>query len=346
MDYPGVENLYILRNIDQTVDNKRINYITSMQIMATAIIVLSHSVVSTIQYPHGTGTIIALLQKAGLTAFMWCSGFLLVKTDSIKRYGYKLYLHRRFIRLMVPFFVVQIIMLFPKVLISRFIGQPIDISIYSFVHSFIYPREGILPHLWFLPTLMLLCIISPVLLWLSDTGIKWVFTLILFALLILVPLETNILCINDAKNYLFWYFLGVGSATYFDVYRLKDLSKILSGIVIIFIVLLISGLFFLQKDLGFMIGILTLPVLLFLSINCAWGGVEQVIGQYTFPIYILSLPVQNIVEIIAGKLRIDWLAASILMFVSGIAVPVLLAALTKKLEGKMHLRIVSRCIGL
>ena len=66
--------------------SERLNYITWMQLIATALIVLSHSVASSISYPGITGTFVAVTQTVGLTAFMWCSGFLLVWTDAIRNY--------------------------------------------------------------------------------------------------------------------------------------------------------------------------------------------------------------------------------------------------------------------
>ena len=70
---------------------ERLNYITWMQFIATVLIVLSHSVASSISYPGMTETFVAGIQTVGLTAFMWCSGFLMVRTDAIKKCGYKRY---------------------------------------------------------------------------------------------------------------------------------------------------------------------------------------------------------------------------------------------------------------
>lgn len=127
--------------------SERLNYITWMQLIATVLIVLSHSVASSIFYPGVTGTFVVGIQTVGLTVFMWCFGFLVVRTDAIKKYGYKRYIKKRFIRLMIPFVVIQILTFFPKTSIAGIMGQSSDMSLYGIVHSFLYPREGILPHL-------------------------------------------------------------------------------------------------------------------------------------------------------------------------------------------------------
>lgn len=326
--------------------NKRLNYITLMQVIATAFIVLSHSVASSITYPSATGTVVAVIQNMGLTAFMWCSGYLMVKTDAVKKYGYKQYIRKRFIRLMIPFLVIQLLMLFPKILIARIIGQSADMSLPGIIHAFFYPREGILPHLWFLPTLMLLCIISPLLQKIARNKFRWGIVLVAAVALIYFPLDTNILCLNDAKNYLFWYFLGIGSAMYLEIDALKKLSN--RGACVIFSTLLMSWsvlIFFTGSGCKIFSGMLSLILLLAISLKFEWGGVQRV-GRYTFPIYILSLPIQNIVEICAGRFSLGWPAATALMFITGFLIPLLLASCVNKIESKCNLKLISRCIGL
>lgn len=326
--------------------NERLNYITLMQVIATALIVLSHSVASAISYPNMTGTIVALIQNVGLTAFMWCSGFLIVKTDSIKKYGYKRYIVKRLIRLMIPFLVIQLLMLLPKVLIARVIGQSVDMSLSGIVHSFLYPREGILPHLWFLPTLMLLCIISPILQRIAENKVRWVIALVIAVTLIYLPLDTNVLCIGDAKNYMFWYLLGIGSAMYLRIETLKNASNgFICVILLIFLASWSALIAFAGGGCKTVLGLLSLILLLVISSKFEWVGVQRV-GRYTFPIYILSLPIQNIVEIFAGRFGLGWEAATALMFMTGFLIPLLLAFCVNKIEDKCNLKIISRCIGL
>ena len=326
--------------------SERLNYITWMQLIATALIVLSHSVASSISYPGMTGTFVAVTQTVGLTAFMWCSGFLLVRTDAIKKYGYKRYIKKRFIRLMIPFVVIQILMFFPKTWIAGIMGQSSDISLYGIVHSFLYPREGILPHLWFLPTLMLLCLISPILQSVSENKVRWVIVLVVTVVLTYCPLETNVLCIRDVKNYLFWYLLGIGSALHFEIDDLTNISNKVSYALLMILFASWSVLiFFTGNDGRLGSGLLSLSFLLLISSKIEWGGVRR-IGRYTFPIYILSLPIQNAVEILVGKIGTVWPVATALIFVTGFIIPLLLACCVNRIENKSNLKIISRCIGL
>ena len=93
------------------------------------------------------------------------------------------------------------------------------------------------------------------------------------------------------------------------------------------------------------LGLLSLILLLVISSKFEWVGVQRV-GRYTFPIYILSLPIQNIVEIFAGRFGLGWEAATALMFMTGFLIPLLLAFCVNKIEDKCNLKIISRCIGL
>ena len=173
---------------------------------------------------------------------MWCSGFLLVRTDAIKK-------------------------------IAGIMGQSSDISLYGIVHSFLYPREGILPHLWFLPTLMLLCLISPILQSVSENKVRWVIVLVVTVVLTYCPLETNVLCIRDVKNYLFWYLLGIGSALHLEIDDLKNISnKVSYALLIILFASWSVSIFFTGNDGRLGSGLLSLSFLLLISSKIEWGG--------------------------------------------------------------------------
>ncbi len=326
--------------------NKKLNDITLIQVIATGLIVFSHSVASSILYPDATGTAVAVIQNAGLVAFMWCAGFLMARTDAIKKYGYKRYIAKRFIRLMIPFFVIQLLMLFPKILIAKMIGQPAELSLPALIHSFLYPREGILPHLWFLPTLMLLCVISPVLQRAAENKARWIIALAVAAGLAYFPLNTNFICLGDVKNYLFWYLLGIGCAMPRRIDTLKNISAKFTWVMLPIIlagwIVLIT---FAGHSCKFLSGLLSLFLLITASSKFAGDGIQH-IGRYTFPIYILSLPIQNIVEIFAGRFGMGWPAATAVMFAAGVLIPLIMALCVNKFEEKNNLKIISRCIGL
>lgn len=324
--------------------SNKLQFISAMQVIGMLLIVLSHSVSQYAEYPPGTGLFVRAIQMAGLTAFMWCSGYLLVYTESIERNGYRRYIARRAQRLLIPFVAVQILMLLPKALIARMQGTELAICIYTFL----FPREGILPHLWFLPTLMILCTLAPFLQSCIETRVKACVMLSVSALISLLPGIPNLLCFDDVRCYLFWFVLGMASARHIKIDKFATASRkwaVLLTVPVYVVTISCIG----YAPLKWMVCSICTIILLFYIGNLrfaeylAGGGT---LSQYTFPIYILSLPVQNVAEILTGKVKFGYIESTIVMFVGGIAVPLAIAAAVEKLETGRSLKPISKCIGL
>lgn len=323
--------------------NGRMNYITLMQIVGMILIVLSHSVSSRVVYPEAILSTVHSIQMIGLTAFMWCSGYLLVRTDSLRKYGYWKYIAKRAVRLLIPYFVIQLLMLAPKYLIARLTNAPMELSIPKILTSFLYPRDGILPHLWFLPTLMILCLLSFLLVYAAKHLVSRCIVLAVSLGLLFLPEIPNLLSVNDVKLYLFWYFLGISTAFSFSEEGMKRLKNILFPIVaavgyILFAFIDYIALADFFKGLCSIVFLISVAML----IDRRGGG----LGAYTFPIYILSLPVQNIIEVLLARIGMTWAPITLIMFVFGIAVPFVIALLVKRIEQKWKYKPISRCIGL
>lgn len=70
------------------------------------------------------------------------------------------------------------------------------------------------------------------------------------------------------------------------------------------------------------------------------------VGKYTFTIYILSLPVQNIVEIFFLKIGINWIVDMIGMFLIGIAIPFFIGIFVNNFEKNKKIKWYSKIIGI
>lgn len=79
--------------------------------------------------------------------------------------------------------------------------------------------------------------------------------------------------------------------------------------------------------------------------QCLTEGVLK-FGTYTFTIYILSLPVQNIIEIIFMKIGFGWIVDMVGMFLVGIIVPLLIGICVRMVEKRMKIKWMSKIIGL
>lgn len=324
--------------------SNRLQFISVMQIIGMLLIVFSHSISKYAEYPQGTGLFIQIIQYAGLTAFMWCSGYLLVYTKALERHGYKEYIIRRLQRLMIPYFVIQIVMLFPKLAIVQMQGMELNVN---YFHSFFYPREGILPHLWFLPTLMILCLMTPILLkWTEKKKLCWI-PFVLLMILAILPDVKNILCMDDVRRYLFWYTLGIIMARWYSSDKLMNFLAS-SKVVLTIPIYILSFIFISYAPLKWIVcSLCTLTLLLSVGICCSRNDIGGgYLSRYTFTIYILSLPAQNVIEVLAGKLGFDFIVSTIVMFSIGIIVPLLIAIIVEMIENKTHVKIFSKCIGL
>lgn len=325
-------------------EEQRIEWLALVQIICTVLIVLSHSVVVGIDYPACLEKAVRSIQIVGLTAFMWCSGYLVIRTNSVAKYGYKTYIKKRFVRLMTPYFVVQLLMLIPKIIIGNLLDASYIFSIKDFICGFINPRNGVLPHLWFLPVLMILTLVSPLLVKYTKNKLGAIVILGFGFILAIMPQIPNILCLNDVTHYFLWYSLGIVVAQNTEetsVQNEKSFYYVLAIIVsvpIYFIVMKIIPITILSEVVR---SIFSLIILVSIGVLINKGNV---CAKLTFPIYILSLPIQNFAEIILRKLQSNYIFATIFMFLIGIAIPVVIAIMVSKIE--QNRKILSRIIGL
>lgn len=114
-------------------------------------------------------------------------------------------------------------MLLAKLAIARMQGTALNIDL---VHACLYPRESILPYLWFLPTLTILCLLTPILLKPTEKKTYSWLTLAVLLVLAVLPGVKNILCLDAVKSYLFWFKLGIVVAKY---YRVEKFQEVLSS---------------------------------------------------------------------------------------------------------------------
>lgn len=323
------------------MSKNKIHFISIIQIIGMLMIVLSHSVSQYTSCPLFIEIFIQAIQQAGLSAFMWCAGYLLIYTKSIDRYGYGKYIVKRAQRLLTPYVIIQLVMLMPKILVARMQGVRLNINV---IYSFMWPREGILPHLWFLPTLMIICVIAPVLCWWIETKTKAVTILLVLMCFLLIPDIPNFLALNDVKQYVFWFSLGMIFAKYVS---LEKMDNIYTSVLLCVPVYVCCFLFVGYLPVKYLIcNICTLLILNYIGGHFWHQTRFEMLSNYTFSIYILSVPVQNVVEVVAGKMGVSYIISSLAMFFSGLIIPLVIAIGVKIMEKNSKHKLISKCIGL
>ncbi|HLZ19287.1 MAG TPA: acyltransferase family protein, partial [Smithellaceae bacterium] len=263
---------------------------------------------------------------------------------------YGSFLKKNFIRLMVPYFCINLLMLIPKYAMGLVAGKAVPLNVFAVLYSFIDPRgSGILPHLWFLPTLMMLAVIAPFIIRVNKNRMAMLALIVAALILRLLPasLWTKFLCIDDLRSYFFFYALGIALSD-FDLRRFAQNKNL--AVILLVIGYVASLLLFKQVGMvrfgSSILGFLFIVGLAFLLESQSKIFLLSVFGGMTFTIYLLSLPAQNFIEVIADRLSWKWYFASGAMYVVGFAVPMAIYTAVLWIDGKFRLTPVKKMIGI
>ncbi len=329
---------------------ERTGWIERAQILAMLLVVFHHSV------PNYTasGRLFSLLANTvhlgALAVFFFVSGLLLSQTGALGRYGYAGYLKRRLPRLLIPYFGVSLLMLIPKYLIGTLIGKGVSLRIVDILYAFADPHgSGICPHLWFLLALALMTVLSPLLLHASRKGwLKWPL-LALLAVAACLPPVTSLLCLNELRSYLFWYFLGIcGAGVMRRAAEWEGKRRVWLGFALSLALFLLltyaagqtGAVMFALAVTGF-----AAIVCLSLALRRTVAPLRVFVGK-TFTVYVLSLCVQNLVEAVCHVAGLPWYLAAAGMFVSGLLIPLGIWLLLHRIAGRHRIGFLLRIVGM
>ena len=325
----------------------RLLWVEISQIFSMSIVVLYHSI------PRGNeiNKIFLLLanslQYPALAVFFLTSGMFAVNYNKT---SYIHYIKKRAIRLLIPFFAVNLLMLLPKYIVARIAGENMSMGLGSFLYSFIDPHgKGICPHLWFLPTLFIMSLFVPTIKKIKKTS-EFVFIEFAFLVVTFIPWEfTTVLCLNELRLYTAYFVAGFYLSTLLkNIKNNFSESKRLQIFFVSFIlsVLILVFNFALGNFFRPLITITGLVAIIMLSsiIDSKSLILKKIFSGKTFIIYILSLCIQNFVEVLALKLDFSWVEAFLLMFLIGILVPYLIYLIIAYIDEKMKLPIWLKAI--
>lgn len=253
--------------------------------------------------------------------FVWCSGFLFAYTDQTRRYSFRQFAGKRAKKLLLPYVILSVVGIAPKVMFSSVLNDSLSFDIVSLIRAFLIPRENIWGHFWFLPMIYLLGVMGFIVdKYFFITKYKNILLLlILIGLLVVSNSETEAgkwLGLNDILHYGWIYILGIFVAQT-GISVLQQLSgnqKLLyaSGGMLISIMLYGSDALIpfslLVKDSidVLMIGsMLSFGMLISRKVRIAR---ECLIAQ-TYQLFILSWPCQLIIEILTERIfHLPWWA--------------------------------------
>ncbi len=286
------------------------------------LVVLGHAMKQTGMTDQLTAGLIQLIYSFHMPLFFVLSGFVSVK---ILDYGKKEeifpYIRNRAIRLLIPYFVMGILYMPLKFLLSRFARNPYDFtSAWKLIIG-----ENPNTTMWFLFTLFWVSVIALILVRKAVLLPMLTMTAVLSAVSFFFGWEMKI------PKYLFFFIFGLYLREYYQ--RFLEMGK-RKGIIAVLALLFVAG------NVGLAYGVLlagmvtavsgSLLCLLFsLWLSRKTGRMSrslQALGESSMDIYILSDPVQTAARLVLWNiLHLSNVVVIVLCFVAGIALSYILA---------------------
>lgn len=325
---------------------ERLSYISNARIIGILLVVFGHSYPLTGEIPKLLDIVRNFIYCFHMPLFVFISAYLVSQTESIEKYGSKQYIKKRFIKLFVPYLGMSILGFTPKILMTRFITDEVELSITYFVKTILIPRENVWGHFWFIPMLFAMAVASVLYTKFVCKKTKlliaiWIMTFIL----IFIPSITDWLGINDIKNFLFWYLNGliIGRTDVFIKLKSAIIGIVCFGVGVLLFVVCGMKAYNPFVGLFMIIGILILCI----GINIDKVYIFQIIEKYSFSIFILSWPAQAVVEVIGNKiLGLPLVVNMTMMFLSGIIAPLLMVWIIRKLKGLPFIEKIELLLGM
>lgn len=293
--------------------------------LAILLVVIGHVIAR--DYPKGNDWYVSLreaIYQFHMFFFMFVSGYIMYysyrEIQSLRDYLF--YIRKKALRFILPYFLFLIIVFVGKSVAGMVVPIENPVRGYeSLVSAILRPMESFSSSLWYIYVLFLFYMTVPLFftLWGHRPEL-----LMAAGLLYFLPL-TNLLALNQYREYLFIFLLG----TFAVQYRLSYSSWIDKTAVFslfFFVVVLVADRFLhLPK---WYVGIMSVPALhalvRFPWIEKRWG--LETLGQYTYPIYLMNTIALGVVRVIFQKMNFwdghCFIAAFPIMVLSGIWLPI------------------------
>jgi hypothetical protein len=307
--------------------HKRQADIDILRCVGISLVVLGHSFPTDVITE--TPWLIQFFRSFTMPLFMVISGYLYLYSEGFKR-GYYRFMMGKVKLLIVPYFLLSSIAFVPKALLAHYAERPIELNWSYWVESLLYPTENVIIYFWFMPTLFLISMCGPLFNWAVKYRITSIGLTLALAFLHLADPLREVLFLNLAgvSHYILFFWLGSllasGKAR---TERFMEAPILLPFLLIVLVVLYIA----MEKAHL----IIELPLALIGTAMAFSFGKWYVRKQfnwfrwlhgYTYQIYLLSWFPQVFVMITLLKvLELPYSLTAVLMFVSGLVLPVLTA---------------------
>jgi len=201
-----------------------LKYIAYLQIIGILLVVFGHSFHEYPDSNHGHNLLIyKMMYTFRMPLFLFVSGFLMVYTTRLKgAMDWKAFVKGKFKRLLIPYFVLSLIVLAPRCLLSSFADEPMSLETTSLWDILTDSKSLVIPYYWFLLTSFTLLLVNYTGLYIGHK-LKipelsvYLASLILFAVLPLLNFQyPTTFSLNKTATMGIYFILGMCYARYGD----------------------------------------------------------------------------------------------------------------------------------
>lgn len=328
--------------MEKTKSHSRLYYITFLQVIGPILVIVGH-MLNGMPYNAVMQSIKDFIYVFHMPLFFFISGYLFSYKKGLENKKYGEFVRGKALRLLLPYFVFNILFFIPKIFASGFIVDQVELSFNYILYILITPRMNVLGHLWFLFALFLIYAIAPIWNFIikKDKKIIWIIVLIIFILLNLFPFNTDVLAIKDLCKDTLFFVLGMliaklGKEKLESICTKRNFIFAFIVYVITFILWIvfnnnITNMLLCTTDI---IMLLIIPIVFKIS-----NKVFDELGSYSFSIYIMHWPVMLVLRIIFYQLlNINPILVSIIMIIGGYFIPLLIIKVWKKIKETKNIK--------
>ena len=307
---------------------ERIDFVSWIQFIGVICVIAGHSI-NELPVPEIFIQIKYWIYTFHMPLFFLVSAFLFSYKGGFEKKGYKSVFLNRFIRLIIPYVIWNLLFFIPKVLLKDYISDEVEISGSYFLEITLYPRNTILGHTWFLFALFEMFVLAIFFELVKKRRILWIPLTIVLVVLYCFGVQERFLAVGDLMKNAFYFWIGLLLGTV----KIESLIKYgKDKFLFIACALLVIGLsvvwaFFPNMLINTML--LGLSILIFLCLIQIQLGFSfrymNFVSKNCFPIYILHWPIMMLIRLlIYTKLSWNPILVSAILLACGLAIPSLI----------------------
>lgn len=320
----------------------KFEFIATARCIGILLVVFGHSFPFNMHIPLPLIKMVEFIYLFHMPLFLFLSGSLLA--GNTRPAG--AYIRRRGIRLLIPYFALSVAAYLPKVLIQRFLNDSVEFSVWYLIKTELVPRDNVWGHFWYIPVVFTLCCCGVLgLKTMRNRPISGWAVLAATYLLLFLPRTTDWFALEDLRKTMFYFVLGM-------VLAIRDPETRVVSNRYWLLAFPVAVLLFATVDTTFANSVIACLMIGFVLHVGTWLPLHKInlfdtIERNSFTIFLLSWPAQAVVEVVFNKLlHLPVPLTMGLMFLVGIAVPLVCVKIVAWMDKRIPMRWVKQIIGM